>query len=163
MTSQTLELRPVDVTNYARIIALKTAPEQEIYVASNAKALAEAAYVAGQEVAGAWLGDQPVGLATWGPYYVDDDYLGSPEEGSGILEHVMIAAPFQGRGLGRRLVALASQRILARPGCRRAVLAVHETNTMARALYASLGYRQFGVDRDGDPLMELLGGANPEP
>jgi len=162
MITPTLELRPVDVTNYARIIALELAPGQEAYVASNAKALAEAAYVAGQEVAGAWLGDQPVGLAAWGPYYVDDDYLGSPEKGSSILEHVMIAAPFQGRGLGRRLVELVSQRMLARPGCRRAVLAVHESNTKARALYAGLGYRQFGIDRDGDPLLELLDGAPPQ-
>ncbi|MDA0219746.1 MAG: GNAT family N-acetyltransferase [Proteobacteria bacterium] len=150
-----LVLRPVDVTNFARFLSLTLAPGQENFVATNAEALAEAAYVPGQEAAGAWLGDDPVGLAVWGPYHVDGDYLAPPEPGSTYIEHVMIAAPFQGRGLGRHLVELVSQRILADRSCRRAVLAVHETNTKARALYTAIGYRQFGTDRDGDPLMEL--------
>ena len=150
-----LELRPIDLTNLALVLALEPAPGQEAYVASNAVALAEAAYVPGQVAAAAWLDDGPVGLAVWGPYHVDDNYLAPPEPGSTIIEHVMIAAPFQGRGLGRRLVELVSQRILADRSCRRAVLAVHETNTKARALYSAIGYRQFGTDRDGDPLMEL--------
>lgn len=155
MTPADLTLRPVDLTNLALVLALEPAPGQEAYVASNAVALAEAAYVPGQEAAAAWLGDGPVGLAVWGPYHVGDDYLAPPEPGSTMIEHVMIAAPFQGRGLGRRLVELVSQRILADPFCRRAVLAVHENNTTARALYSALGYRAFGRDRDGDPLMEL--------
>ena len=155
MTPPALVLRPVDVTNYARLLSLALAPGQENFVATNAEALVEAAHVPGQEAAGAWLGDDPVGLTVWGPYHVDGDYQAPPEPGSSYIEHVMIAAPFQGRGLGRRLVELVSARILAQPSCRRAVLAVHETNTKARALYTAIGYRQFGTDRDGDPLMEL--------
>ena len=155
MTPPELALRPVDLTNLALVLALEPAPGQEAYVASNAVALAEAAYVPDQEAACAWLADAPVGLAVWGPYHIDDDYLAPPEPGSTMIEHVMIATPFQGRGLGRRLVELVSQRILADPSCRRAVLAVHEGNARARALYAAVGYRPFGRDRDGDPLMEL--------
>jgi ribosomal-protein-alanine N-acetyltransferase len=59
---------------------------------------------------------------------------------------VAVDPDWRGRGLARLLVGLAV-RSAARAGARRALLEVRAGNTAARALYASLGFRELGQRR----------------
>src|SRR5947209_4597952 len=59
------------------------------------------------------------------------------------LESIAIAAPFQRRGLARQLMAALIEQA-RNLGCEQMLLEVRESNTPARRLYASLGFRQSG-------------------
>jgi GNAT superfamily N-acetyltransferase len=85
---------------------------------------------------------QVVGMAT-GVHYVHPD---KPPEL--WVNEVGVAPPYQGRGVGRRMLAalLAHARTL---GCREAWVLTSYDNTAARHMYAAAG----GVEEDEAPLM----------
>ncbi len=64
---------------------------------------------------------------------------------------VCVAGPWQARGLGRQWMEVALQLVSARPGRRGAWLSVLRENTVAIALYESLGFyrvREYSVTRE---------------
>ncbi|MBB1242856.1 GNAT family N-acetyltransferase [Streptomyces durbertensis] len=65
---------------------------------------------------------------------------GSPGVEDGFVHSVAVDEPYRGRGHGRTLMLLAERECLA-GGVDRLALNVFESNTVARRLYASLGYR----------------------
>lgn len=75
----------------------------------------------------------------------------------GLLWGVWVAPAARGRGLGRALVAAALDRLRAL-GMEQCVLSVTTTQHAARALYASLGFQPFGLERraikDGDRYLD---------
>lgn len=82
----------------------------------------------------------------------------SRQAGDQAVHRVYVDAPFQGRGLGRRLLeaALAHPR-LARAG--RVYLQVWEQNARALALYESVGFRKIGTTRfaiGSQPMEDLV-------
>ncbi len=91
-----LTFRPVDHSNYFAIMKLEMAPGQETFLDSNAWPLAEAAYVEGFTPEAVYLGETSIGLVSWGPCYPDYAYDAPAEDGSTIIDHVMIARPVPG-------------------------------------------------------------------
>lgn len=151
-----VELRPVNLHNYYRVLLLELAPDQAHYLWSNGNALAEAAYVPDQHAEAIHAGGELVGLATWGRWHPYFAYGDPPDPGSYSLDHLMIAAPFQGRGHGRRALDLLLARIAGRPDCRRIVISIHRDNLVARGLYERAGFREFATGNEDDPLLELV-------
>jgi diamine N-acetyltransferase len=151
--TEALTFRPVDITNYYPVMKLEMVPGQEKFLDSNAWPLAEATYVAGLTPEAVYLDDTLIGLVSWGPYYPDYGYEEAPEAGSYIIDHIMIAAPWQGRGLGRRVTTMLLEKLRALPDCQRIVLMLDPENTVAERLYRSLGFNQFGVTHESDRLM----------
>jgi len=150
-----LEFRAVNLGNCIAIIDLKMLPGQEKFLDSNAYPLAEAAYVEGFTPEAVYLDEELIGLVSWGPYYPDYGYELPPESGSTIIDHVMIAASFQGRGLGRQVVEQLIAKLGGLPGCRRIVLVLHPDNTIASKLYRSVGFSQFATSHEDDLVMAL--------
>lgn len=73
--------------------------------------------------------------------------------GEAHLLNISIDAPWQGRGLGREL--LLHQIDLARSlGARILLLEVRPSNTVARALYESIGFERIAVRRGYYPAAE---------
>lgn len=62
------------------------------------------------------------------------------------LLNLSVDAPWQGRGLGRAFLESLCRDAGAR-GARDMLLEVRPTNTVARALYDAMGFRQVGVRR----------------
>ncbi len=58
------------------------------------------------------------------------------------VHDLAVLPEFQGRGIGRALLAAAEERAVAR-GCCKVTLEVLETNTGARRLYHDQGFRDF--------------------
>lgn len=67
---------------------------------------------------------------------------------------VRVLEPFQGAGLGTRLMAAVDKAAVAR-GCVGLQLGVEETNTRARAFYERLGWEVVGERREGCGADEL--------
>jgi diamine N-acetyltransferase len=150
-----LHLRDVDLGNYYPIMMLELSPDQTEFAWTNSGPLAEAAYVPGFRPRALYLGDAPIGLGLWGPYYPGYAYDQPPEAGAYIVDHVMVDRHFQGRGYGRRLVELLVGEMRAEADCRRVLLAVHPGNARAIALYRKMGFVDLGRTHDDDILMEL--------
>ncbi len=154
-TSGALTFRAVDITNYYPVMKLEMVPGQEKFLDSNAWPLAEAVYVAGFTPEAVYLDEILIGLVSWGPYYPDYGYEKPPEKGSLIIDHIMIAAPFQGRGLGRRTTEMLVEKLRAEPDCRRIVLMVDPRNSVAEKLYLSLGFVRIGTTHEDDLIMAI--------
>ena len=85
-----------------------------------------------REVYAAATGGDPIGalvLALGGPF-------------RGYIQSIVVRADWRNRGVGRRLIAFAEERILrVSPNV---FLCVSDFNTAARRLYARLGYERVG-------------------
>ncbi len=69
-------------------------------------------------------------------------YIGTTSLGSwGHLDRIAVDPAAQGQGFGRRLLALAIERLQA-DGARRVALSTQASNRVSRALYESVGFRR---------------------
>jgi GNAT superfamily N-acetyltransferase len=114
-------------------------------------------------------GDALVGFAAWGRYHLDDlgpaDAGAAPPSGAalpsdavGEVRALYLAQAYQGRGVGRALMAWAVGH-LAAEGYTEAKLWVLETNALARRFYERQGWAPDGghmvEDYDGLALPEV--------
>jgi diamine N-acetyltransferase len=68
-----------------------------------------------------------------------------------VLYRLMLAAGWQGQGLGRRALELLLGEMRAR-GAARVALYYAPANLIARQLYASAGFVETGIDADGEMM-----------
>jgi diamine N-acetyltransferase len=143
----TVSLRPVDQGNYRECIELSVDPGQQRFVASNVQSLADA-YVwrDAAEPHAVYAGDDLVGFAMYGQH---------PDTGAWWVIRLMIAPEHQGRGYGRAAMETMIDLMVERIGCEEIVTSFVPGNTVAAALYESLGFRPTGEEEDGEPLLLL--------
>jgi diamine N-acetyltransferase len=138
----TVTLRPVDAGSWRDVARLTVATGQERFVAFPTYYLALCAYgdvwkPMSVNVAGT---DEVVGFLMWG---IDD------ADGSCWLGGVLVDAAHQGRGVGRAAIVEALRALRPRDRGAGFALAYHPDNTVARSLYASVGFVETGeVDDD---------------
>ena len=142
-----VSLRPVDAASWRDVARLTVAPGQERFVAAPAYYLALCAYD-----------------GVWQPLSVHDDsgavvgflmWATDPEDGSCWLGGVLVDAAHQGRGLGRAAVVGALGMLRERAGAAGFALAYHPDNTVAKGLYASLGFVETGEVDDDEVVARL--------
>jgi ribosomal protein S18 acetylase RimI-like enzyme len=63
-----------------------------------------------------------------------------PETGEGYLDFIGVAGPYQGRGLGKQLLAAALGWIFSVPGIEKVDETVNTNNTRALSLYSEFGF-----------------------
>jgi diamine N-acetyltransferase len=133
-----IDIVPVTAANWRACAALRRAPGQEEFVSRVTYSLCLCTY---GEVWTPWAitrGDAVVGFVMTG---VDDD-------GSRWMGGLLVDAGAQRSGIGRAAVTLLRDRLAAEPGCPNVALSYSRDNTAARALYASLGFRETGETED---------------
>jgi diamine N-acetyltransferase len=151
-----ISLRPVDSTNYRELIDLSVAPEQQGFVASNVRSLAEA-YVwrEGAEPYAVYADDEIVGFALLFPFG-DVEYPAIPEPGTElgmVLVRLMIDARFQGRGYGREALEAIVENVRDR-GLPTVRLSVVPENQQALEFYRRNGFTETGAIHGGEIVME---------
>ncbi len=78
-------------------------------------------------------------------HFSDRECRRGQTDARGYLYALRVLEPFQGQGIGSRLIAEAEQVLRAR-GYRRAVIAAAKGNERARRLYERLGYAVYAED-----------------
>jgi diamine N-acetyltransferase len=78
-----------------------------------------------------------------------------PEDGTGYIDRLMVAADHQRRGYGRAAMLDVMARLQATRGCRRIRTSFAPANAGAEALYEGLGFRKTG-EMDGGEVVVVL-------
>ena len=156
-----MEFRKITPDNVWKIVKVRVAPEQEDFVASNGESLIEA--FAAREAGfvalpfGIYEGETPIGFFMLGCGRIGDEDEPSVAEGNYCLWRFLIGAEYQGKGYGRKALAMILDYIRTFPvGKADAVwLSYEPENTRAKALYHSFGFEENG-ETDGDELVAVL-------
>ena len=140
-------LREITQETVRDILNLKVAPHQEDFVASNAVSIAQAHF----EPDVAWFravyaDEVPVGFLM-----LEDD----PTNEGYTLWRFMIDARFQGRGFGRRALALLIEYVKTRPGARALFTSCVPGDGSPCPFYERLGFVYTGAVDDGELVMRL--------
>lgn len=126
-----IEIRPLKITDYETLLQLFT--ETQGIVVRNADSLASTAR---------YLERNP-GLSF---VAVDQDrivgcILSGHDGRRGYLQHLVVSAPYRGKGIARRLVASCLD-ALSRLGINKSHVEVLVTNTAAQAFWKHIGWHQ---------------------
>ena len=140
-------LREVTVDTVDEILRLKVAPHQEMFVATNAKSIAQAHFY--PEIAwfrAVYAGETPVGFVMLSDNAEEPEYF---------LWRLMIDERFQGRGYGRRTIGLLIAYVRTRPGATALLTSAFAGPGSAIPFYEKMGFVLTGeVDpEDGELVM----------
>lgn len=141
LPSAIVTLREITQENLENILALKVTDEQEKFVASNARSLAQAHFY--PEVAwfrAIYADETPVGFVM-----LEDD----PVKASYFLWRFMIDARFQKYGFGRRALELLIEHVKTRPGAKVLLTSCVPGEGSPGAFYQKQGFAYTG-EMDGD-------------
>lgn len=146
MASDDITLREVTRDTYTEILGLDVQPDQKHLVATNAKSLAQAMFHDEAWFRGVYAGDTAVGFLMLSL---------EPSKAEYYIWRLMIDAKHQGKGYGRKAVALAVDHIRKQPHAREVLLSHMPDNDRAGKLYTSCGFEYTGEISDGEPVMRL--------
>jgi diamine N-acetyltransferase len=153
-TPQRVSLRPVTAENMAAVQSLRVATDQEKFVASVDRSLADAAahpqakpwYRAG------YAGDIPVGFVM----LCDDVAPGEPElPWRYFLWRLLVDERFQGRGYGRAVLDLVVAYVRTRPEADALVTSVVPGTGSPLGFYVRYGFRPTGEMVEGEQVLRL--------
>ena len=148
--SKRVKLQDVTVHNWEEVTELSLRDDQDDYVASNSYSLAESKFNPYCVPKAIYAGKRLVGFVMWESLEEDDE----PHEYS--IYRLMIDQKHQGKGYGKAAMKLAIDAI--RKGDRRAErieTCYVPDNEGSRRLYAGLGFKEVGVDDDGEIIAEI--------
>jgi diamine N-acetyltransferase len=138
-----MELRDVTSDNWRDVIRIEPREDQRRFVASVAYYLNLCHYGEDWRPLAIYRDDELVGFAMW---------AFDTEEESHWIGGLIIGAEHQGKGYGRAAMEVLLDHLAAQPGYREAALSCDPENTVARRLYASLGFVETG-ERVDDELV----------
>jgi diamine N-acetyltransferase len=144
-----VELRGVTADNRAAVIALELAPEQKDLVASNAYSLAESRRDPDSHPRAIYAGERLVGFLMY------EIIRRKKKRHEVSIYRFMIDRKYQGKGYGRAALGKALDEIRAIPHVGKISISYVPDNPVAGPFYASFGFVEVGLDRDGEMIAEL--------
>jgi len=121
-------------------------PPQNHLVAPNAVSIAEAHFEPHAWFRAIYADETPVGFIM---------LYDAPEEPIYFLWRLMVAAPHQGKGFGRRAVEMLIERVKTRPGATELLVSCHEGEGSPEGFYHKLGFRRNGKMYDNEVGLAL--------
>ncbi len=129
-----MEFRKIDRSNYLDCISLIVDESQNGFVADNEQSLVEAAYEDGLYTLGVYHEETMVGFIL---YDYDDTFPGWS------MSRFMIGKQFQKKGYGKRAAAEFLEYFKKKHNADKIYISVSLENTVARKMYASLGFEEL--------------------
>jgi diamine N-acetyltransferase len=145
-TKQGIELRKITMENFRKIIRLEVADHQKKFVASNMYSLAEAKADGVSNPLAIYADGQMVGFTM---------YCFEPADETGYIDRLMVAAEHQAQGYGRAAMKEVIERLKNIPECQKIRTSFHPENSVADALYTSLGFEKTGELDEGEVVMVI--------
>jgi diamine N-acetyltransferase len=139
-----VELREITQESLSAVLVLSVAAEQQEYVASNARSIAEAHFEPKAWFRAVFVNGEPVGFVM---VYRD------PPENFWIWRF-MIDAAQQGKGYGRRALELIVEEARS-DGVDEVRLSYHAGQHSPHAFYTRLGFVETGEVMEGETVMRL--------
>jgi diamine N-acetyltransferase len=136
-----MELREVTADNWRAVVGIEPRGDQTRFVASVAYYLNLCHYGKEWQPVALYEDEVPVGFAMWGYDAEDDSYW---------IGGLVVDAKHQGKGQGRTAMEALLGHLARQPGYREAALSYEPENTVARRLYASLGFVETGERADDE-------------
>ncbi len=130
-----IALRSLSPDNARAVVALRVAPEQADFVASNANSIADAYMHRELRPLAVYAREDLVGFAMYGQ---------DPDDGNWWIIRMMIDERFQARGYGRGAMTALVALMREEHQCESIRLGVDPANVGAIRLYQSLGFRDTG-------------------
>jgi diamine N-acetyltransferase len=147
-------LREITEDNRAQVEALAVSEVQTSYVAGVADSLVEAAQTphAAPWFRAVYADDAPVGFVMISDGITSDD----PELlGPYYLWRLLVDERHQGRGLGAAALRLVVEHVRSRPDAQVLLTSVVPGPDTPLGFYLAQGFRDTGVDHDGERVLEL--------
>jgi diamine N-acetyltransferase len=138
-----MELREVTADNWRAVVRIEPRGDQRRFVANVSYYLNLCHYGGVWQPVAIYQDDEPIGFAMWGYDAEDDSYW---------IGGLVIDAMHQGKGLGRMAMEALLDHLARQPGYREAALSYEPENTVARQLYASMGFVET-VERADDEVV----------
>lgn len=143
----TITLREITAATVNNILKLKVKPEQETFVASNAKSIAEAHFEPKAWFRAIYADETPVGFVQ----LIDD-----AETPSYYIWRFMIDAAHQRKGYGRRALQLVIDYVRSRPNAREVTLSYVPEEGGPEPLYRSMGFVPTGEIEEDEVVARLV-------
>jgi len=153
------EIRPVTKDNWRELIKLQVRDDQQGFVASNVKSIAESQFGFDEPGHGHWDfhpfgiyddGDIPVGFLMYG-------YNFSHPKQQAFIVRLMVDEKFQGKSYGRFAMGKMLEIFRANERIEAVGISYEPENEVARRLYAGLGFVETGeLLGDGDETLAVL-------
>jgi len=142
----TLTLKAVTKENWRAVCGLQVMDEQKLFVADPAYYLNLCHYGGLWQPLAVHLGETVIGFLMWA---IDD------ADGSCWLGGILIDKHYQGKGFGRQAVQLALEHLARETRSSEFALSYLPSNTSARDLYLSLGFRETDEKEDEEIVARL--------
>ena len=143
-----VELREIDVKNFWHVIQLNVCEGQQGFVAPNVRSIAECVVYPYLVPNAIYSGEDLVGFALYGR---------DPENSSYWIVRLMIAAAYQGKGLGKAATFALIAKMKTLPECSEIFLSFVPANAGAEALYRTVGFEPTGeTDDSGEIIMRYV-------
>jgi diamine N-acetyltransferase len=144
-----VELRDVTADNWRAVVDLELEPDQEDLVDDNASSLKEARFDPDARPRVIYAGGRVVGFLMYDAGRPRD----KPREAT--IYRFMIDRRHQHAGYGRAALNAALAEIRAIPKVVKISISYLPDNPVAKPFYASFGFREVGLDEDGEMVAEL--------
>ena len=146
--NHSVTLRPIDGHNFQLFMDMELPPHQREFLASNAYSIAQAKFYADYIPRGIYCDDLPAGFLLY-------DRQSNDVPGDYGIYRFMVDFPQQGKGIGRRAMALLLAELKAQPDAQRITICYKPGNSAARAFYRSFGFAETGLDDIGEMIAEI--------
>lgn len=144
MSEKRVVLRDVTADNWEDVVDLELEPEQREFVADNAYSLAESKFNPYCVPKAIYAGKTLVGFAMYESNGDDD------QPHSYAINRLMVDRRYQGKGYGRKAMGLILEELGKDARLKRISVCYVAENEVSRRFYAGFGFREAGLDEDGE-------------
>jgi len=141
-------LQDITEDNFETYMDMELPEHQRDLLTSNAYSIAQSRFYPDYVTRAICCDGKPAGFLLY-------DRRADDVAGQYAIYRFMVDHPLQGRGIGRRAMALLLEELRAQEDVRRITICYHERNASAQAFYARFGFVEEGIDERGEMVAAL--------